>query len=172
VSRHPGTSALHGREDVSFHLQGARRAGLVNVGIVDRALFLESDEGARQGRLSLEVAKLSEGFFDALKKHPIPLEEAAIRALANNSAALDCYLWLAYRLHVLNGPKFVTWKAEGPARHKLPSALSLQGAIHGGSGDGNSSLPRRQHRGRRGHTTTAPCLIRVPRSGTEVRRAL
>ena len=96
---------------LTFHLQGAGRAGLVNVGIVDRALFLESDEGARQGRLSLEVAKLSEGFFDALKKHPIPLEEAAIRALANNSAALDCYLWLAYRLHVLNGPKLVTWKA-------------------------------------------------------------
>ena len=40
----------------------------------------------------LEVAKLSEGFYEALKKHPIPLEEAAIRALANNSAALDCYL--------------------------------------------------------------------------------
>jgi Plasmid encoded RepA protein len=96
---------------LTFHLQGDGRAGLVNVGIVDRALFLEGDENARQGRLSLEVATLSQGFYDALKKHPIPLEEAAIRALANNSAALDCYLWLAYRLHVLTGPKLVTWKA-------------------------------------------------------------
>lgn len=94
---------------LTFHFHGDGRAGLVNVGIVDRAMFLESDD--RQGRLSLECAKLSEGFFDALKKHPIPLEEAAIRALANNSAALDCYLWLAYRLHVLHGPKLVTWKA-------------------------------------------------------------
>ena len=51
--------------------------GSVNVGIVDRALFLESDDSSRQGRLSLEVAKLSEGFYDALKKHPIPMEEAA-----------------------------------------------------------------------------------------------
>jgi len=96
---------------LTFHLHGDGRAGLVNVGIVDRAMFLEADEGSRQGRLSLEVAKLSEGFFEALKKHPIPIEEAAIRALANNSAALDCYLWLAYRLHVLHGPKLVTWKA-------------------------------------------------------------
>jgi hypothetical protein len=97
---------------LTFHLQGdGRMQGLVNVGIVDRALFLESDDSSRQGRLSLEVAKLSEGFYDALKKHPIPMEEAAIRALANNSAALDCYLWLAYRLHALHSPKMVTWKA-------------------------------------------------------------
>ena len=96
---------------LTFHLTEGRAQGLVNVGIVDRALFLDTDDGSRQGRLSLEVAKLSEGFYEALKKHPIPLEEAAIRALANNSAALDCYLWLAYRLHVLQKPKMVTWAA-------------------------------------------------------------
>jgi hypothetical protein len=81
---------------------GGRTSGLVQQTIVDRALFLESDEGAgRQGRLSLETAKLSEGFFEQLKKHPVPLEEAAIKALSNNAPALDVYLWLAYRLHVL-----------------------------------------------------------------------
>jgi ABC-type uncharacterized transport system YnjBCD permease subunit len=59
----------------------------------------------------LETAKLSEGFYDQLKRHPVPVEEAAVRALANNSAALDAYLWLAYRLHVLTGDKLITWKA-------------------------------------------------------------
>ena len=86
-------------------------SGLLNVGIVDKALFLDAGSDVRQGRLTLETAKLSDGFYDALKKHPIPLEEAAIRALANNSAALDCYIWLAYRLHVLKSPKLVTWAA-------------------------------------------------------------
>lgn len=97
---------------LTFHFQGgAGRSGLVNQSVVDGALFLEADRPGKQGRLSLETAKLSEGFFDALKKHPIPLEEAAIKALANNSAALDCYIWLAYRLHSLSGPRLVTWQA-------------------------------------------------------------
>jgi Plasmid encoded RepA protein len=59
----------------------------------------------------LETAKLSEGFFEQLKKHPVPLEEAAVRAICNNPAALDTYLWLAYRLHVLSGDRLVTWTA-------------------------------------------------------------
>ena len=95
---------------LSFHFQGGGRFGLLNQSVVDGALFLET-EGQRQGRLTLETAKLSEGFFEALKRHPIPLEEAAIRNLANNSAALDCYIWLAYRLHALTSPRLVTWKA-------------------------------------------------------------
>ncbi|MCO6419795.1 plasmid replication initiator [Siccirubricoccus sp. KC 17139] len=95
---------------LTFHLQGGKSAGLINQSIVDRALFIE-DEQAGQGRLSLETAKLSEGFFEQLRRHPVPLEEAAIRALSNNPAALDTYLWLAYRLHALAGPKLVPWPA-------------------------------------------------------------
>jgi hypothetical protein len=96
---------------LTFHFHGNGRAGLQNQSIVDQALFIETPGAGRQGRLSLETAKLSERFFETLKQHPIPMEEAAIRALANNSAALDCYLWLAYRLHSLNNPRLVTWKA-------------------------------------------------------------
>ena len=51
-------------------------------------MFVE-DEREGQGRLSLETAKLSEGFVEQLRRHPVPLEEAAIRALSNNPAALD-----------------------------------------------------------------------------------
>src|SRR5208283_2413722 len=92
---------------LTFHIQGSGRVGLVNQSIVDRALFIETD--SRQGRLSLETAKLSEGFFDQLKRHPVPLEEAAIRSLNNQSAALDCYIWLAYRLHVLKDDLKISW---------------------------------------------------------------
>jgi hypothetical protein len=97
---------------LTFHLQGAAgKTGLINQAIVDRALFIEEPSDHRQGRLSLETAKLSEGFFEQLKKHPVPLEEAAVRAICNNPAALDTYLWLAYRLHVLSSDKLVSWSA-------------------------------------------------------------
>lgn len=95
---------------LTFHIQGSGKVGLVNQSIVDRALFIE-DPREKQGRLSLETAKLSEGFFDQLKKHPVPLEESAIKSISNNPAALDVYLWLAYRLHVLTSDKLITWKA-------------------------------------------------------------
>jgi len=96
---------------LTFHLNtGGMASGLVNQSIVDRALFIEENDG-RQGRLTLETAKLSEGFFDQLKRHPVPLEEAAIKALSNNAPALDCYLWLAYRLHALTADRLVTWQA-------------------------------------------------------------
>lgn len=96
---------------LTFHLFGAGREGLVNQSIMERALLMEAAGNECQGRLNLEAARLSHGFFEQLRRHPVPLEEAAIRALANNSPAIDCYLWLAYRLHALSGPKLVTWKA-------------------------------------------------------------
>jgi hypothetical protein len=96
---------------LTFHINtGGKSTGLVNQSIVDKALFIE-EGGSSQGRLSLETAKLSEGFFEQLRKHPVPIEEAAIKALNNNAPALDAYLWLAYRLHVLTADRLVTWKA-------------------------------------------------------------
>jgi hypothetical protein len=95
---------------LSFHIQSAGRAGLVNQNIVDTAMFVDgADTG--QGTLFLETARLSETFYEQLRKHPVPLEEAAIRAINNNSMALDLYCWLAYRLHALTAPRPITWKA-------------------------------------------------------------
>ena len=95
---------------LTFHIQQGGRAGLLNQHIVDTALFLDGDDPA-QGSLFLETARLSETFFDQLQRHPVPIEEAAIRAINNNSMALDIYCWLAYRLHVLPGSRAITWKA-------------------------------------------------------------
>ena len=72
-------------------------------------MFIEDDHA--QGGLFVERASLSQSFFDELKKHPVPVEEAAVRQIANNSLALDVYCWLAYRLHSLNAPIAITWKA-------------------------------------------------------------
>jgi len=96
---------------LTFHVQaGAGRAGLVNQNIVDTAMFVD-DSPTLQGSLFIETARLSETFFEQLKKHPVPLEEAAIYAISNNSAALDIYCWLAYRLHVLSSAKTISWNA-------------------------------------------------------------
>jgi hypothetical protein len=92
-------------------LPGLRARGMKQQAIVDSAIFLEAGAGEIQGTLFTEVATLSEGFFEHLQRHPVPLEDAAIRAINNNSMALDLYAWLAYRLHALNAPKSVSWIA-------------------------------------------------------------
>ncbi len=96
---------------LSFHVQQGARAGLVNQSIVDNAMFVHEGGANGQGSLFIETARLSETFFEQLKKHPVPLEEAAIRSLSNNSQALDVYCWLAYRLHALPGARTVSWRA-------------------------------------------------------------
>lgn len=94
---------------LSFQIKQGNRTGLVNQHILDTSMFIE-DESA-QGGLFVEKASLSQSFFDELKKHPVPVEEAAVRQIANNSVALDVYCWLAYRLHSLDVPITVSWKA-------------------------------------------------------------
>jgi hypothetical protein len=69
----------------------------------------EGDE--RQGRLFVDTVELSETFYEALLRHPAPIHEAALRHIANKSAVIDVYLWLAYRLHVLDAPARVSWAA-------------------------------------------------------------
>jgi hypothetical protein len=94
---------------LSFQIKQGTRTGLVNQHILDTSMFIEDDNA--QGGLFVERASLSQSFFDELKKHPVPVEEAAVRQIANNSLALDVYCWLAYRLHSLSAPITVSWKA-------------------------------------------------------------
>lgn len=97
---------------LTFHMSafGSGVAALVNQSIVDGAIFGTHEE-IPDNIAFLERVKLSEGFFEQLKKHPVPIEEAAIRAISNNSQALDIYCWLSYRLHILKAPTQVTWSA-------------------------------------------------------------
>jgi hypothetical protein len=97
---------------LSFQVTRGGKTGLVNQNLVDAAVFLDDDEiPARGVSHSLESVRLSEGFWEQIKRHPVPLEEAAIRSLQGHSMALDLYCFLAYRLHVLTGPRAVSWSA-------------------------------------------------------------
>lgn len=55
--------------------------------------------------------RLDEAFFRALSDNPVPISEAALRAIGPRSMALDVYVWLAYRLHVLEHDVRVNWSA-------------------------------------------------------------
>lgn len=86
----------------TFSFKGENFSGFRHQTIVDTGIF-------SNGERLLECVRLSETFYEQLKKHPTPIEEAAIRALSGNSQALDIYCWLAYRLHALNAPVSVSW---------------------------------------------------------------
>lgn len=55
--------------------------------------------------------RLDDGFWQSLKQHPVPIREEALRAIGARSLAIDVYIWLAYRLHVLTKPTPITWSA-------------------------------------------------------------
>jgi hypothetical protein len=64
-----------------------------------------------EDRSTEHAVELSEGFFQTILRRPVPIAEGAVRLLANTSMPLDLYLWLAYRLHVLEAPTRVSWQA-------------------------------------------------------------
>jgi hypothetical protein len=52
---------------------------------------------------------LDEDFFRALREHPVPVSDAALRAIGPRSMVIDVYIWLAYRLHALRKDVDVGW---------------------------------------------------------------
>jgi hypothetical protein len=77
-------------------------------GFVDGAITL-TDVMNDQPSLWQERVLLNEEFYRALQHHPVPLSEAALRAIGPRSMVLDIYIWLAYRLHALKGDVEVSW---------------------------------------------------------------
>ena len=69
-----------------------------------------SGVNGRNGGFSREIM-LTEGFYDHLREHAVPLDENAIRQLRDSATALDLYTWLAYRLPRLtkSRPALISW---------------------------------------------------------------
>ncbi len=76
---------------------------------ITSGMFLIPSRDPGQPRLWNDTVTLTESFFEALKKHPVPVNERAIRALSNQSAALDTYVWLCYRLWKLQKSARIHW---------------------------------------------------------------
>ncbi|ETW95398.1 MAG: hypothetical protein ETSY1_30810 [Candidatus Entotheonella factor] len=74
-------------------------------------LWFSKDE--KQRVLWPSTVRLSDDYFNSLKKHAVPLHEKAIEALSHSAMALDIYCWIAQRLFRVDPhrPQFITWKA-------------------------------------------------------------
>ena len=83
-----------------------RRGGFVD-GAINMADAVDDD----QPSLWQERVLLNEEFFRALREHPVPLAESALRAIGPRSMVIDVYIWLAYRLHALKREVEVGWPA-------------------------------------------------------------
>jgi len=60
---------------LTFEIRKGNRVGITSQNIVDTAIFLDpADDDGRQGFLFAQNARLSEAFFEGLKKHPVPFE--------------------------------------------------------------------------------------------------
>ncbi|HYD64767.1 replication protein RepA [Azospirillum sp.] len=78
--------------------------------IVKDGIQLSSGD-PKQLRLWVDTVRLSDSFFKALKEHPVPVWEPAMKLISSKSMSIDLYVWLAYRLHVLTEPTPITWAA-------------------------------------------------------------
>lgn len=87
---------------------GFKRDSIVEAGLAMAGPLLDDE---RQASLWQETVRLSPSFYQALKSHPVPVWEPAIKEISNQSLTLDVYVWLAYRLHSLKVPTPVSWPA-------------------------------------------------------------
>jgi hypothetical protein len=82
---------------------------LRNGGFVEGAITLSGS--ADQPSLWQDRVMLDEAFYRALCDHPVPVSEAALKAIGPRSLTLDVYVWMAYRLHALKRDTEVSWMA-------------------------------------------------------------
>jgi len=93
---------------LTFYADRENKEIMRRAGFVDGAITL-TDVISDQPSLWQDRVLLNEEFYRALKNHPVPLSEAALRAIGPRSMVLDIYIWLAYRLHALKDDVDVSW---------------------------------------------------------------
>lgn len=87
--------------------QGTKEFGIKEIKLTNEYVGVDGKGGS-----FMREIKLTEGFFEHLRKHAVPLNEHAIRQLRDSATALDLYTWLAYRLPRINGkrPATLSWQ--------------------------------------------------------------
>ena len=96
---------------LKFFWEGDQQDGWAAARIVNSGLRFHSMNADGQGTLWEDRVVLDEVFYRALRDHPVPLQEAAIRELRDRSMSLDLYVWLAWRLHTLSSATQISWMA-------------------------------------------------------------
>jgi hypothetical protein len=96
---------------LKFFWEGDQQDGWSAGRIVNSGLRFHAMETENQLPLWVDRVVLDEVFYKALRDHPVPLRETAIRELRDRSMSLDLYVWLAWRLHTLTKPTPISWAA-------------------------------------------------------------
>jgi hypothetical protein len=94
---------------LTFLRETAKQTFVTNGSFVHDAILPNENSDDDQLQLWRPSVRLDEGFYKSLIEHPLPVREAAIRSLGHRSMAIDIYLWLAYRLHLLEKSVKLTW---------------------------------------------------------------
>jgi hypothetical protein len=88
--------------------------GISNQQLIKSGLFFHEVDNRqhdkRQGSLWEDRVVLDSDFYKTLREHPVPLRDAAVRELKENSPALDIYVWLSFRLHHLEKQTPISWR--------------------------------------------------------------
>jgi Plasmid encoded RepA protein len=109
---------------IRLAMQQGERVTQINTHVVTGfELWFPKDN--RQRVLWPSIVHLSQEYFESLKGHAVPLNEADLAALAHTAMGLDVYAWLAQRLHRIHPkkPAFIPWTALkdqfGPDYHRM-----------------------------------------------------
>ena len=83
-----------------------------NERIIKSGLFFHDGVAGKGKQESLfeDRVLLDSDFFEQMRRHPVPLRDAAIQQLKDSSTALDIYVWLAFRLHHLDKQTRIGWR--------------------------------------------------------------
>jgi len=95
---------------LTFYADKDRRELMRHGGFVDGAISMYGNADD-QPALWQERVLLNEEFYRALRDHPVPVSETALRAIGPRSMVIDVYIWMAYRLHALRKDVEVSWPA-------------------------------------------------------------
>src|SRR5690348_13656933 len=95
---------------LTFYADKDRRELMKHGGFVDGAISMYGNTDD-QPALWQERVLLNEEFYRALRDHPVPVSETALRAIGPRSMVIDVYIWMAYRLHALRKDVEVSWPA-------------------------------------------------------------
>jgi len=87
--------------------RGGREFGIKEIKLTNEYIGVNRKNGA-----FVREIRMTEGFFDHLREHAVPLNETAIRQIRDSATALDLYTWLAYRLPRINPkrPAAISWQ--------------------------------------------------------------
>jgi len=115
---------------VSFRIGSDTKGFVINDRIVE-AFEYDTDNS----RPFIKRLRLSQAYFDSLRRHPVAIDRDAVGRIRNSAQALDVYCWLCYRLPALETDTPISWTAlraqfghgVGALKHfKAPFAESLE----------------------------------------------